>query len=102
MYRVQVSDHAERDLDKIISYIADNLAAPMSATVFANAVYDCYDNLENNPYMYEECRDAKLKSEGYRRAVIKNYVLLYKVNDDAKIVIAHRFFYGRQDYVNLI
>jgi len=74
----------------------------MAATAFSDAVYDCYDNLETDPYLYESCRDAKLKKEGYRRAVIKNYVLVYKVNDDTKTVTVHRFFYGRQDYVGLI
>ena len=74
----------------------------MAAADFADAVYNCYDNLEMNPFMYEQCRDAKLKKEGYRRAVIKNYVLVFKVDEEAKTVIVHRFFYGRQDYVNLI
>ena len=102
MYRLDVSDHAEQDLDRIIAYIAEKLAAPIAASDFADAVYDCYDNLENNPYIYERCRDAKLKKEGYRRAVIKNYVLVYTVNEETKTVVVHRFFYGRQDYINLI
>jgi len=102
MYNLDVTDHAEQDLDLIIAYIANKLAAPVAAANFVEAVYDCYDNLEENPFMYEQCRDAKLKREGYRRAVIKNYVLIYKINEETNKVVVHRFFYGRQDYVNLI
>ena len=102
MYKVEVTHHAEQDLDHIIAYISEKLAAPAAASDFIDAVYECYDYLENDPFLYEQCRDAKLKNEGYRRAVIKNYVLVYKVNEEEKIVTAHRFFYGRQDYVNLI
>jgi len=42
--------------------------------------------------MYERCHDTCLEKEGYRRATIKNYVLVYKVDEAAKAVIIHRFF----------
>ena len=79
MYRVDVSTEAEHDLDSILSYIAEDLAAPQAAASFADGVYECYDRLEQNPYIYEVCRNPKLQKEGYRRAVIKNYVMIYKV-----------------------
>jgi len=102
MYKVDVSIRAEQDLDRIVSYIAVKLAAPIAAADFIDAVYDCYSHLEINPYLYEQCRDLKLQNEGYRRAVIKNFVLLYKIDEKTKAVVIHRFFYGRQDYVSLI
>lgn len=102
MYNLDITDHADEDLDKILTYIEEDLSSPGAATAFADKVYECYDRLEDNPYIYEECRDPKLKAEGYRRAVIKNYILLYKIYENEKQVIVHRFFYGRQDYVNLI
>ena len=102
MYKIEVTDHAEQDLDHIIAYITEKLVAPVAASDFADAVFECYEYLEDNPHLYEQCHDARLRNEGYRRAVIKNYVLVYKVNEEKKIVTAHRFFYGRQDYVNLI
>ena len=94
MYRLYISDRAERDLDHIIAYIAEKLAAPLAAADFADAVYDCYNNLESDPFIYEQCRDAMLKKEGYRRAVIKNYILVYKINEEAKTVTVYRFFTG--------
>ena len=101
MYRVEVSDKANNDLNKILFYIARELVAPQAATAFVEAVYACYDRLEDNPFTYEVCRDPKLQSKGYRRVVIKNYIMLYKIYDQ-ELVIVHRFFYGRQDYANLI
>ena len=102
MYNLDVSDRAEEDLDRILSYISTNLAAPKAASDFADEVYACYDRLEENPFVYEKCRDSKLKDAGYHRAVIKNYILLYKIYEDKKEVAVHRFFYGGQNYVNLI
>ena len=102
MYRLDVSDRAEEDFEKIVSYISQKLSAPQAASDFSDEVFACYDRLEENPFMYEECRDFKLKKEGYRRVVINNYILLYKVYDDKNLVIVYRFFYGGQNYANLI
>jgi len=52
--------------------------------------------------MYERCRDLRLEKEAYHRATIKNYLLVYKVNESAKAVIIYRFFYGSQDYIKQI
>ncbi|NLV16663.1 MAG: type II toxin-antitoxin system RelE/ParE family toxin [Syntrophomonadaceae bacterium] len=102
MYRLVVSELAHMDLDTIVSYIAVQLANPMAASDFLDDVEKCYSYLKNNPLIYERCHDMRLEKEGYRRATIKNYVLVYKVDEAAKLVIIHRFFYGAQDYVKLI
>jgi toxin ParE1/3/4 len=102
MYRLVVSEFAHEDLDNIISYIAVQLANPIAATNVLNEVEKCYGYLKSNPLMYERCHDARLEKEGYRKAAIKNFVLVYKVDEAAKAVIICRFFYGAQDYVKLI
>ena len=102
MYRLIVTELAHTDLDHIISYIAVQLTNPIAATNFLDEVEKCYSYLKSNPLMYERCRDTCLKKEAYHKATIKNYVLVYKVDEAAKAVIVYRFFYGAQDYVNLI
>jgi plasmid stabilization system protein ParE len=102
MYNVDISDQAEQDLTSIIAYIAEKLFAPKAASDFADKVYDCYDRLAENPFIYEQCRDPKLQREGYRRAVINNYILVYKIYEETNEVVVCRFFYGRQDYANQI
>ena len=102
MYNVEISDRAENDLDNIIVYIAQNLAAPKAASDFADKIFDCYDNLERNPYMYGVCHDPRLHKEGYRRALVKNYVVVFKIYEDTKDVHVHAIFHGSQDYVNLV
>ena len=102
MYKISITELADADLDEIISYIAVELAAPKAASDFTDAVEACYANIQRNPMCYEASRDPRLRDEGYRRAVIKNYIMLYKVFPERGDVIVFRFFYGRRDYVNLI
>lgn len=102
MYSLVVSDLAHRDLDNIVSYIAVQLANPIAATNLLDEVEKCYGGLKSNPLMFERCHDGLLEKEGYRKVTIKNYVMVYKVEEAARTVIIHRFFYGAQDYVKLI
>jgi len=102
MYKLVVSELAHKDLDNIVSYISVDLASPMAATNFLDEVEKCYNYLKDNPFMYERCYDSRLEQEAYRKATIKNYVLVYKVDESARVVIIYRFFYGAQDYVRLI
>ena len=102
MYKLIVTEAAHQDLDNIVAYISVQLSNPKSAGEFANAVTACHGFLKNNPVMYERCQDGRLRQEGYRKAVIKNYVLVYKINEASKTVSIMRFFYGAQDYTKLI
>ncbi len=102
MYKLNVSELAHQDLDKIVSYIAVQLANPSAAGDFLDEVDKCYDYLKSNPLMYAKCQDMRLEKEGYRKVLIKNYVLVYKIDEASKAVNVLRFFYGVQDYVKLI
>ncbi len=102
MYDLKISELAHKDLDNIISYIAINLASPIAATTFLNEVEKCYNHLQNTPYMYPKCQNNGLRKEGYRKVSIKNYVLVYKVIKKEKTVNILRFFYGAQNYLELI
>lgn len=102
MYRLVITELAHEDLDNIVSYIAVQLDNPMAAANFLDEVERCYDFLKSNPLMFERCQDVRLETEGYRKATINNYVLVYKVDETAKTVVIYRFFYGAQNYILLI
>lgn len=100
--KLVVTEPAEKDLEEIIGYISKELSAPQAASDFLDSVMDCYENLENNPLMYEECRNERFKERKYRKAVIKNYLMIYRYDSEINTVFIMRFIYGRRDYINLI
>ena len=102
MFSVVVTESADKDLTEILEYITGVLSNPKAATDFLDRVDECYSNLENNPLMFERCHDTHLEAQGYRRAVIKNYIMVYRVEEKENKVIVLNFFYGRRDYEKLI
>ena len=101
-YKIFETELALQDLDSILSYIALTLNNPSAASSFADEVEKCYSSLEEMPLMFELCHDPRLHALGYHKAAIKNYVMVYKVDETKKAITVLRFFYGRQDYEKLI
>ena len=99
MYDLRLTQSAEQDLGGIIEYIAVKLANPSAACAFLDKVAECYDFLKRTPRMFNECTDAYLKIRGYRKALINNYVLIFRIDENSKTVYVLRFFYGAQDYI---
>ena len=58
--------------------------------------------LNSNPLVYAQSNDLRLAREGYRKAVIKKYLLMFKVDEDTKTVVVYRVFYGAMDYEKML
>lgn len=101
-YKVFVTEAAHADLDDALGYIAATLSNPVAAASLLVKVDECYAQLRDYPMMFEACRDARLRAVGYRRAVIDNFVLVYRVSEAEEAVFVLRFFYGGRDYEKLI
>lgn len=91
-----------RDLDAVIAYIVLSLENRIAAASLLDAIEQSYDEIARLPLMYEAFRDPYLKELGYRKAVIRNYIMVYKVDERAKTVYILRLFHGRQDYEKLL
>lgn len=101
-YRIVKTDSFQRDLDAAVAYIALSLENKGAALSLLDATEKVYDNLECMPLMYEACRDPYLHELGFRKAIVHNYVIIYKVDEEQETVYILRLFHGRQDYVNLL
>lgn len=101
-YKVLETELAVRDLDHIFAYMVHSLDNPSAAASFADALEKCYSYLEQAPLMFEECHNPRLRMLGYRKAAVKNYLLIYKVEENTKTVSVLRFFHGRRDYERLL
>ena len=101
-YNVSITDGASAELGEILDYIINRLQNPSAAKDFLDKVGECYGRLAENPKIYQRCDYEKFKEKGYRKAVIKNYVLIYRIDEAAKAVYILHIFYGRQNYYSYI
>lgn len=101
-YKLIITKSAQAELEKIADYISESLCNPVAALDFLKQVEKCYNTLSDNPLIYQVCDSIGTKYKEYRKVVINNYILIYRVDTDTNIVYILHFFYGRRDYFNLI
>lgn len=102
-YNVKIMEKAEEDLSEIVTYISETLCNSKAADSLLEEFLKEKNNIADNPYMYSLSPDPFLQSEGYHRFIFKNnYVALYLIDDDKKLVSIMRIFYAKRDYGNLI
>ena len=101
-YKIIETELAQQDLNDIVDYIICSLENPSAAATLLDEVEACYNTLERHPMVFEACHDPHLKALNYRKAIIRNYIMIYKVSEPTRTVSVMRFFHGRQDYEKLI
>lgn len=100
MYTLEITASAEADLDSITEYIGVHLCNPQAALSFLDSLDLVAETLEENPHAFSLCADDRLADMGYRKVVIKAYVLIYEVDELEHIVRALRFFHESENYVS--
>jgi len=101
-YDVIVTKECEISLHQSCAYIKNVLYAEMAADRLLDRFEELIETLETSPFTYQKVERYEILDKEYRRAVIKNYIVIYEVDEENKEVYLHKFFYGGSDYINKI
>lgn len=101
-YSLVVTEDAQSELEKIADYISESLCNPIAAVNFLDKVKSYYTTLSENPLIYQVCENIGSGDKEYRKVVINNYLLIYRVDESTKTVYVLHFFYGRRDYFDIV
>ena len=97
-YDIHYLPIAEGDLNEIVDYLSQH---SISA---ANTFIDELEGLEERLSMFPEsgalAKDRRLRSKGYRIAVIGAYLLFYTLRNENVYVM--RIIHGKRDYISII
>ncbi len=102
IYKLVVSKEATEDIEDIVLYILSELNNLSAASAFLDDIETSYQNIIEKPSMYSLCNDYKLRNGGYRKIVIKNYLILYRINKEDETVYVVRVVYGGRNHSELI
>ena len=101
-YSLKFSTKASEDLEQIYIYIAEKLFADVAADRLLNKIEDNIMKLRYFPYSGGFVLDELLKSKGYRKLIVDNYLVFYLVNEIEKQVVIMRILFGAQNYHNIL
>ena len=101
-YKIFFTDNAILDMNNIFEYISKKLYLPNSARRLMKEINDRIENLKYMPKIYNVIKKNDLLENEYRKIVIKNYVIIYTINEYTKTVYIANLYYSRSNYFSKI
>ncbi len=95
-YTVQFTGPAVDDLEKIKKYLIGYSSAIYNS--FRKEFIEKINLLETQPKIFEIIPGRT--SIQYRRFFIKNYAVIYDVDDEKKMITVDRIYHCKEDYLN--
>ena len=97
-YQVKITPQAFRDIDMIYDYIARHLLEPGTANNLIDEIEAGIFSLEEMPNRGAPRRIGNYANKGYRQLFIKNYTIVYRVDETEKQVIIVTIKYSGSDF----
>ena len=97
-YRVIMSDRALRDLDGIYAYIANTLLEPGIALNLVDEIESGILSLDVMPHRCPERKIGVYANHGYRQLFVKNFTVLFRIDESKKIVVVITVSYSSRQF----
>jgi addiction module RelE/StbE family toxin len=101
-YKLKHHKDAEKDRERILAYIVQEFDMPGAAHRLNIAFNKGFQKIRRQPYICPVIEFDTPKAHEYRRLLVQNYIAVYWIDEDNKIITVSRIFHSRQDYANKI
>lgn len=101
-YKLIIAKEAHEDISDIVGYIIHELKNRQAATGFIDDLEASYRKVIQNPQIYSLCNDKRLAFLGYRKIIIKNYLILYRIDEKDNVIYIVRVVYGGRNYPEML
>lgn len=101
-YGLKFTPLASDVLEQIYSYVSHKLLAQAAADNLLVKIESSIMSLAGFPYSGSVLLEESLKTRGYRKLIVDNYLIFYLINELDKHVVIMRIMYGVQNYTDLL
>ena len=99
MYKYRLMPSAIQDLQDIADYIANDLRAPESAVGLLNDIEAAIEKSYAFPLSLPTAHDELLRMKGYRKIIVKNYIVFALPDRKNEVLNVMRIMYHARDYL---
>ena len=99
-YKVIITPTAYKEINRIYDYILTDLYAETAAKELMILVEKKIQMLKEEPKIHTEIEKMDELKRRYRRVVVKNYVILYTIDEEKHIVYVSHMYYGLRNYLD--
>lgn len=99
-YKVKLTQEFMDEFEEICEYVSNKLKnSDVSNRLREKVMYNIL-LLEKSTRMFVEIEKTDRTERQYRRIAIKNYVILYTIDDSERIVYVAHIYYGGRNYID--
>lgn len=98
MYNLEYLPIARQDLIEIVTYISQDLQNPAAANRLAEEIVQAAEKLQLFPYAWPVYLPIRPLQWEYRKLLVQNFLLFYRVDEENKLVTVARVLYARSEY----
>lgn len=99
-YEIVFTNDCIREMDYIYNYISSKLYAEKSSKELMKNVQEAIEKLKNMPRIHMVIKKHNEVELEYRRIVIGNYVIVYTISEEERIIYVVHMYYGGSNYLN--
>lgn len=97
-YDVKLLPQAYRDLNGIYAYIAETILETGTAEKLLDALEEAIFSLEELPRRGAQRKNGVYANKGYRQLFIKNFTVIYRIDEISKQVIIVTVRYSKSQF----
>lgn len=101
-FSLKFAPKAYEDIEEVYKYISEKLFAEVAANNLLEKIEESVMRLEEFPFSCNYVSDEVLKSKGYRKLIVDNYIVFYIVDEKNKKVVIVRILFGAQKYNDIL
>ncbi len=102
MYELEYLPAAQRDMVEAVRYISEELRNTVAANQLAAELIKAGDSILDFPYANPVYTPARPLKYEYRKILIRNYLMFYRVDEGKRLVSVARVVYARRNYESLL
>ena len=99
-YKVIITLTAYREINQIYEYIAEELYAEDVAKSLLKRIEEAVQRLKYTPRIHTIIEKIDELKRDYRKIVIKNYRILYTIDEENKAVFISHIYYSGRNYMD--
>lgn len=102
MYKIEYLPSARQDMIDIAYYISHELCNLSVAEKLSVDFIEAVDRLQLFPYANAVYIPIRPLKHEYRKLLVQNYIVFYRVDEEIKRVTVARVIYARRDYEKIL
>jgi plasmid stabilization system protein ParE len=96
-YSYRFAPRANGDLEETLKYIERELKNPKAAEDFSVKLFEKIDAVRNFPDLGKAVDNEYIIDQTLRRFMVDNYVVFYKPDENARVILIVRIVYGKRN-----